>query len=260
MNTDSMKTMKKLLEANTASGQRRLVDVFRDFCELSALSLRNGADLHGRHTGGGWDTREARYLEIAGGYSQEENERFAELLAHVVVTLEEGLDDVLGNLYMSLELGNGGLGQFFTPFSISTVMAKMTVADIAKAQNRPEIITIQEPACGSGGMVLAVANELREIGVNYQQEIHVTATDVDIVAVHMTYIHCALAFIPAHIVHGNTLTTEVFSVWPTPAHIIGGFDWKLRRLDRECAASDVGGDGENTATPAVHPEGATTTV
>jgi hypothetical protein len=38
---------------------------------------------------------------------------------------------------------------------------------------------------------------------------------------------------PAIIVHGNTLTLETWSNWYTPAHIIGGWDWKLRRKEMQ---------------------------
>jgi hypothetical protein len=33
--------------------------------------------------------------------------------------------------------------------------------------------------------------------------------------------------------HGNTLTLETWSNWYTPAHIIGGWDWKLRRKEMQ---------------------------
>ena len=34
--------------------------------------------------------------------------------------------------------------------------------------------------------------------------------------------------IPAVIVHGNSLTLEEWDHWHTPAHIMDGWDWKLR--------------------------------
>jgi hypothetical protein len=214
--------MKKLLQANTASGRRRVSEVFRDFCELSAITIRNTVDPTG------WDAREARYHEIAQGYSREEFERFPQVLAELTLELEKGLSDVLGKLYMSLDLGNEVLGQFFTPFEVSIVMAKMTVGELPKQLAAgKEFITVQEPACGSGGMILAMADTLRDEGINYQRKLHVTATDLDSTAVHMAYVQTSLAFIPALIVHGNTLTLEQFDVWPTPAHVLGGWNSRL---------------------------------
>ena len=37
-------------------------------------------------------------------------------------------------------------------------------------------------------MVIALAQELREQGINYQQCLHVTAIDIDLLAVHMAYV------------------------------------------------------------------------
>lgn len=217
-----MKELKKLLEANTGGGRRRVADVFRDFCELSALTFRNAIDKSG------WNEREARYLEIAGRYSADEMARFAELLAAVAMKLEDGLDDVLGKLYMSLDLGNERLGQFFTPFDVSLTMARMSTPDIVARIADEGFITMNEPACGSGGMVIALAQRLKDDGLNPQRVIHVTAQDLDATAVHMTYVHLTLLHIPAVVVHGNTLTLEVLDTWSTPAHVVDGWERKLQ--------------------------------
>jgi hypothetical protein len=57
----------------------------------------------------------------------------------------------------------------------------------------------------------------------------VTAVDVDPKCVHMSYLQFSFLHIPAVIVHGNSLTLEEFDRWYTPAHILHGWDWKLRR-------------------------------
>lgn len=218
--------MKKLLTANTSSGQRRLAQVFSDFCELAALALRNSVDRHGRAE------REARYLEVIGNYSPEEARRFAELLARLTLEFQAGFSDVLGRLYMSLELGNGGLGQFFTPYDISLLTAQLSLDDCserfeeAKRAGR-DYLTVHEPACGSGGMVIATAKTLQDAGINYQHSMHVTAQDLDITAVHMTYIQLSLLHVPAAVVHGDTLAAEQRDIWFTPAHIIGGWSSRL---------------------------------
>jgi hypothetical protein len=45
--------------------------------------------------------------------------------------------------------------------------------------------------------------------------------------------------VPAVIVHGNTLTFEEWSHWYSPAHIIGGWEWRLRRRDAEDGAHEI---------------------
>lgn len=214
--------MKKLLQANTAGGARRIGDVFRDFCELTALRFRNAVD-----RGPGFEERQNRFAVVAGKYSSEEMSRFDQTLDGLVTVLETGLTDALGELYMSLDLGNDRLGQFFTPYSLSLISAKLTIAGALPLFAERDFLTVSEPASGSGGMIVAFAHALRDEGVNYQQKIHVTATDLDPVAVFMTYIQLTLLHVPSQVVHGNTLTQELFDVWPTPAHVLGGWGWKL---------------------------------
>jgi len=223
--------MNKLIQANTAGGRRRDLQVFRDFCEMSALAVRNSVNTEGYHE------REQRYRDIASGYTAEEHDRFAQMLAMLAIRLESKLTDVLGHQYMTLGFGNERLGQFFTPHDVSLLTAQLTVGSLLAELPGREFITLAEPACGSGGMIIAVADCLRSAGVNYQQRLHVTATDLDITSVHMAYLQLSLLHIPARVVHGNTLTQEVTDVWESPAHVIGGWDDRLRA--RACPQSIV---------------------
>jgi hypothetical protein len=108
-------------------------------------------------------------------------------------------------------------------------MAKMLVHDAKHLVETQEFIRAHEPWVGSGAMVIALAQALREEGINYQQKLHVTAIDIDLLAVHMAYVHCTLLHIPALIVHGDTLRAEGYSVWRTFAHVMGCWDAKLAR-------------------------------
>ena len=73
--------------------------------------------------------REARYLQVIGRYERQEIERFACILAVLVGWLECGFADCLGDLFMSLEMGDAWKGQLFTPFHVSSLMARMTIGD-----------------------------------------------------------------------------------------------------------------------------------
>jgi hypothetical protein len=44
----------------------------------------------------------------------------------------------------------------------------------------------------------------------------------------MCYLQLALLHIPAIVVHGNALSMEVWGHWFTPAHVLGGWNRKLR--------------------------------
>jgi type I restriction-modification system DNA methylase subunit len=211
------------------SYNQHLFTTFRHFVELSAIAFSNVADPSNK------DAREAQYLAIVKQYTPEEFQKFPELLGMLTLCLEQESTDVLGVLYHRLELHNEQSGQFFTPYPVCQLMAKMLVLNAKRLVEEQEFIRAHEPCVGSGAMVIALAQALREEGINYQQCLHVTAVDIDLLAVHMAYIHCTLLHIPAIIVHGDTLRLKTFSVWRTFAHVMGFWDGKLARDPRRLA-------------------------
>jgi hypothetical protein len=206
-----------------SSYSRSLYTMFRDFCELAALSLSNAVDL------AQYEQREARYMQIVKGYKADEVARFPEMLACIVQSLEEGMKDCLGELFMALDLGNDRTGQYFTPYHVSQLMAKMLSCDAVQKCKERGFVRMMEPAVGAGGMVIATAEALVDEGINYQQAMHATCIDVDAAAVHMAYLQLSLLHIPAIIIHGNALTREQWSYWVTPAHVLGLWNAKLKR-------------------------------
>lgn len=54
----------------------------------------------------------------------------------------------------------------------------------------------------------------------------VTATDVDIKCVWMTYLQLSLYGIPAVVIHGNSLSMQEHSRWYTPVYILDGWVWR----------------------------------
>lgn len=237
-NGDHAREMGRMIEE--LSRRHRPHQVFADFCELSALSISNAVDKTQ------FDKREARYLQIAKGYSVAELEVFPALLSHLVAWLESGMDDCLGKLFMLLDLGNHWKGQFFTPFEVSRLMAGMLTGDVRGQVEQHGFLTVCEPAVGAGGMVIAMADAIAEQGVNYQRAMHVTAIDVDATAAHMAYVQFSLLHLPAIVLHGNALSTEVWGHWLTPAHVIHGWDWRLHRRYGSAAAVDAQLAGEPT--------------
>jgi N-6 DNA Methylase len=208
------------------SYNQHLFTTFRHFVELSAIAFSNVADPVNQAV------REEQYLAIVKQYKAEEFQKFPELLGILVACLEQEPTDVLGVLYHRLELHNEQSGQFFTPYPVCQAMAKMLVHDAKDLVEEQEFIRAHEPCVGSGAMIIALAQALREEGINYQQHLHVTAIDLDILAVHMAYVHCTLLHIPAIIVHGDTLRLKTYSVWRTFAHVMGFWDAKLARDPR----------------------------
>lgn len=196
---------------------------FVDFVSMAALSISNSVDWIHR------DEREKQYLEIVKRYTKEEVDLFPQMFASLIEELErhaEAPQDVLGPIYHELELHNKWKGQFFTPQHICDFMGL-----VALGENDPDIekrgyLTVCEPCAGSGAMVLGFAKAMRQNHYDFQRQMVVTATDIDLKCVFMTYLQLSLYGIPAVVIHGNTLTMEEWSRWYTPVYMLNGWVWR----------------------------------
>jgi len=212
--TQFIKTIKHL------SSRYHLWQVFSDFCEMSALAMSNTMAFQ--------QDREDRYLSIISRYNEKERLEFPKMYSLTVEGLESMDCDFLGELFMHLELSSHWQGQFFTPFHLSLMMAQTNTQDMEESLITREFVTVSEPACGSGGMIIALARALIDKGVNYQQVIHVSAVDVSSTAAYMAYIQLSLLHVPAVVYVGNTLSMEMREAFKTPAHIMGFWDYRLQ--------------------------------
>lgn len=210
----------KRLFNETARYENRY-SVFRDWVMMSAIALNN-AFLKS-------ESLEEEYLGIVKRYKKDDAVRMAHLLAEVVQGLEVYPCDFLGSLFMELELGSDRMGQFFTPFEISKMMALLTHGDVIDELSDQPFIRAHEPACGSGSMIIAFAQVMYEKGLNPQQQLWVSCVDLDPVAAMMAYIQLSLLSIPGEIIVGNSLSMQYTRVMRTPAHYLGLWDYKLRR-------------------------------
>lgn len=206
--------------------------VFRDFCEMAAISLANAVILQDDPE---WQSREGRYLEIVKQYKPDELKTLAEMLGCVVNSLstETGdfnFHDCLGELHMSDEIT--GRSKYdsdvaFTPKEVARLMAKMNLTGFEMPEKG--YFRLGEPAAGSGGLVIQMCAEMKELGFNFQQQVHVHAVEIRSMIAHMAYIQFSLLHIPALVVHGDSLALTEWSVWKTPAHVLGLWDARLQR-------------------------------
>ncbi len=229
MHNQHLKSIVKLFDS--CRYRHDIYTVFSDWCECAAISLSNSMDLAQR------DKREARYMDIVGRYEREVIDIFPKILGEVIMALETP-QDILGATFHELELHNKARGQFFTPYELCRLMAKINVGTADELQQlieRRGYITAQEPAVGAGATIIALAEAMQDLGVNYQRHLHVTAIDVDPRAVHMAYVQFSLMHIPAQIIVGDTLRLEFREDWFTPAHIMGLWSGRLAR-DRTVAS------------------------
>lgn len=172
------------------------------------------------------DALEAEYLAIIARYEKADVDRFPKLLAVLIEILEDEPWDALGQLYMELEIASEHVGQFFTPPELSELMARLTYGD-ALANLKDPFVTVQEPACGAGGMILAFTKVLIEAGHNPAEKMWAHCQDIDRTAALMCYLQLALWNIPGVVIVGNTLTNESHEVFYTPAHYLYRWDDRL---------------------------------
>ena len=204
--------------------------VFSDFVRLAVLEISQTTRLSL-----GWEKDEAdekNYLEIVQHYEPNEvRGPICELFSLMLLGLEQEGGDWLGRIYSELEFGNPGLGQFFTPYPISLLLAKLTCFDKELVQRQLEeqdYITLCEPACGAGGMILAFAEEFRSAGFEPGRQLFVQASDLSSVAASMCYVQLSLCGIPALVLQQNTITQEVFWERYTPTYFLKNWPNKLR--------------------------------
>lgn len=212
--------------------------VMRDFFLVSAISIRNAVDHGPEHA-----KFEKRYQDIIACYKKPELDIFAKAFGLMqgeynrMLNGDRQYTDLCGELYMLSYTSSSKAGQFFTPYCASKLCADGCITEEAvkaKLGNDPDaVITIMEPSCGAGGMLIAAAERLAELKVNYSWNALAYATDIDERCVAMSYIQCSLLGIPAIITHGNALTLEVWAEWHTPAYIFGYLHFKNRTPSRE---------------------------
>ena len=198
-------------------------NVFEDFLAMSAYALSNSVDWVHR------EKREAQYMEVVGKYDSDEITLFPKMLDYLIEEMELNAEypkDILGPVFHDLELHNKYKGQFFTPQSVCNMMGEISFGESGQIIAEKDYVTVAEPCAGSGAMILGFAQSMKKRGYNFQRQMVVTATDVDIKCVWMSYIQLALYNIPAVVIHGNSLTVEEHSRWYTPAYILGGWVWR----------------------------------
>lgn len=196
-----------------------LSDVF----ECGAIAISNRFDMQKAAK------REQRYLQIIKKYDRDMQQLLLDIFADMSLLLMHqihpaiGFNDYLGEIYMRSETSNKHTGQFFTPYSVSKMCAKVSINGILVKEyaEQDKIITLSEPACGAGGMVIAAADVLyNEYHFNIARNLLIECSDIDTRCVHMSYLQLALAGIPAIIYQRDTLTLKTWDRWETPAYIM----------------------------------------
>lgn len=215
---------------DTARNLRRW-DVFSDFITLAASEL----DMARIRT----PENIARSREICAKYSESDISNLHTLFCLLVCALEAKFHDFLGAIFMELELGDDRNGQYFTPYHVQSLMAKLLMPDVEQTIRREGFMTVSDPASGAAGMIIAHAEVLLEAGYNPSEHMFGSCIDIDPIAADMAFIQLSLLGIPAEVVTGNTLTMQLNRVLYTPVYYINGFEKRLDDQRRIWAMRDI---------------------
>lgn len=197
--------------------RRHIRELFVDWAWVSACALHQ----HPYHAfnlphDAAFERAEAEYMEIVRKYKKEELEAFSQLLGIATLALHERKRDFLGEVYMGLDISQDRSGEFFTPFEVSLMMAQMIIGDPSPAIQEKGFITLAEPACGAGGMLIAAASAVDQTKFRACETLFFDATDVSKLCCHMTYIQTSLLSLAGIVRHGDTIRGEQWDMWFTP--------------------------------------------
>lgn len=120
-------------------------------------------------------------------------DHFARALGTWMHAMQQEPADYLGRVYEEQAVTNHYAGQFFTPESLTELMAQITMPD-----ELPDTAIVNDPACGSGRMLIA--------GIRRNRRATFLGTDTDLTCVHMTALNCLVRNANTYVIHGNSLT------------------------------------------------------
>ena len=211
---------KKIMELlEFSNGKYNAKDIFRDFVIMFATAIKNKFKYE--------QIDEDEYLRIVKRYDKKELDIFAKLIAEMMKEKlrEDKIQDILGEIFMTIDANSKRNGQFFTPINVAELMAEVTL-NKEKIQNK-DVITIQDSACGSGVMILGMANCLNKQGVDYKSRLFAECRDIDFLCFGMAYVQLSLSGIPGRVILGDTLQDEKRKIFYTPQYYIGNWYEKI---------------------------------
>lgn len=217
---------------NSMVGRYSIWELWKDVILTSAIAIANSIPQNYS------EEREQTYLKIINKYNEKERFQFPQLFSCIVQGLENKPDsDFLGELFMELKLNSNWAGQFFTPYSLCKLTAELNNSNAIEQVKEHGWVSVNDPACGAGALLIAFANTMRVQGINYQNHVLFTAQDVDMTVGLMCYIQLSLLGCAGYIKIGDTLANPMTqqeidskddSIWFTPMYY--NDVWAGRRL------------------------------
>ena len=202
-----IKTMRPL------TGRRSEQEAFDAFLEIGFTAAAYRAT-----TGDMAETFKARHLAEWKRWNDAEHTTFLTLMQFAEENISGFQGDLLGVVAAEIGALSAARGQFFTPWELCLLMAAMTLAG-PKSRDVVERgwVGMQEPACGSGAIVLAKAKAERDAGLDIGTQFFAECIDISERAFKMCYIQLCCNGVPAIVKLGNALSSEPPSLEvPTP--------------------------------------------
>lgn len=182
--------------------------VFANFCELAYCALAKNASPFAEQR----DALETQYMDVVGRYRNKDDVRkMPEILGLTLAEIGKGGCDFLGQVAGELGTLDSKLGQFFTPYEVSCLMAQINLNDVDRIIEENGFVTAAEPAAGAGGMLMALADVIEGKGHNLETSVWVEAVELSRPTFHMCYIQCTARGLAGKIICGNSLSLEVFT-------------------------------------------------
>ena len=206
---NNYKELAKRIDAMRPRGYHTC-DNFAILMELMAISLSNVV----KHPE--WEEREKQYLQTIKTIDVEAAAAAAGFIMNWFSQQPEPID-LLGPFHTWVGMDNTGTGQFFTPWHISVMTAKMQFGskeDVEKQIKDKGYISIADPTCGAGGMLVAAANALSGLDIDPRKAIYYGIELMPTTA-YTAFVQCALYDLPAIIQHGDSMQMQMHQTFAT---------------------------------------------
>jgi len=179
-------------------------NVFRDWVSLMLYALQRKDD---------------PYLDILEDYDRGRDrdrgnrtpDLFSEAYGELMQLMQETNQEVLGVAYEAFGMDNDAFGQHFTPHSACDMMAEV----LMDSGDPDPPITIADPTCGSGRMLVHAARQTDEHTICFGQ-------DKDDLCAEMTALNFCFFNMNGVVVLGDTLRVESRRAWRTKNTALGG--------------------------------------
>ena len=248
---------------NEACQRHNRWTVWSDFVVMAAISISNTVDKS--HAG----ERENIYTTLAGKYNKNELDCFCRMFTEFVTGVDVCPDqDYLGEIFMSLGLGNDHNGQFFTPYHVCHLMSEITYDDTLISELEAKgWVSVNDCACGAGALLIAFANVCQQKGINYQTSVLFVAQDIDYIVGCMCYLQLSIMGCAGYVVIGDSLLNPSTSidrrgliprqeqnVWYTPFYFRDVWHWRRQFYYVSQLFTSADGEPEPKELPEPEPE------